>query len=97
MKMRSVCWGLLFISGAFLLSSFLISFLGKQGVGGRILLPEGVSVELSSLTVSLSFHDEETRPASNGRFGPLELPLDEMCSLHTFLPPREGKEGARFF
>ena len=97
MKMRSVCWVLLFISGAFLLSSFLISFFGKQGVGGRIVLPEGVSVELSSLTVSLSFHDEETKPASNGRFGPLELPRDEMCSLHTFLPPRKGKEEARFF
>ena len=97
MKIRSVCWVLLFISGAFLLSSFLISFFGKQGVGGRIVLPEGVSVELSSLTVSLSFHDEETKPASNGRFGPLELPRDEMCSLHTFLPPRKGKEEARFF
>ena len=88
--------GPLYVVGSYGRSESVV-FLRRKEITGRIVLPEGVRVELSSLTVSLLLDDVELRPTSDGRFGPLNLPRDVTCSLYTFLPPRDGEEDERIF
>ena len=88
--------GPLYVAGSYGRSDSVV-FLRRREITGRIVLPEGVRVELSSLTVSLLLDDVELRPTSDGRFGPLNLPRDATCSLYTFLPPRDGEEDERIF